>query len=86
MQLGSPLKPVTVKTAGAASLALVGLGRATLPLAQLRVTLTVVVSVPGLSEKSLRTVKVAPLRVLVIVQLALPLAGRLAGAVQPLAV
>lgn len=62
-QKGSPVKPVTVNVAGEASLAFVGLGSATVPLAQLRVTLTVVVSVPGLSEKSLLTEKIALLGV-----------------------
>ena len=61
------MKPLTVKTAGLSSLAFVGLGAATVPLAQLRVTLTVVVSVPGLSEKSFFAVKVALLRTFVIV-------------------
>jgi len=66
VQLGSPLKPVTVKTAGEASLAR-ALAGVTTPLSQTRETVTVVVSVPGLSEKSLRTVKVALLSVLMIV-------------------
>jgi len=57
---------VTVKTAGEASLAR-ALAGVTTPLSQTRETVTVVVSVLGLSEKSLLTVKVALLRVLVIV-------------------
>ncbi len=61
------MKPLTVKTAGAASLAR-ALAGVTTPLSQTRVTVTVVVSVAGLSEKSLLTVKVATLSVLVIVQ------------------
>ena len=77
--------PVTVQTAAEASLAFWGLAETMVPSSQERVTLTVVVSVPGLSEKSLLTVKVAELSVLVIVQELLPLAGRLTGAVQPAA-
>jgi len=65
VQLGSTVKPLTVKTAGAASLAR-ALAGVTTPLAQTRETVTVVVSVAGLSEKSLRTEKVSTL-VLVIV-------------------
>ena len=67
VQLGSPLKPVTVKTAGKASLARRALAGVTTPVSQTRVTVTVVVSVLGLSLKSLRTEKVSLLRVLVIV-------------------
>ena len=59
-------KPVTVKTAGEASLAL-ALAGVTTPLSQTRETVTVVVSVLGLSVKSLLTVKVSLLSVLVIV-------------------
>ena len=59
------MKPVTVKTAGEASLAR-ALAGVTTPLSQTRVMVTVVVSVAGLSEKSLRTEKVSTL-VLVIV-------------------
>ncbi len=61
------MKPVTVKMAGAASLAR-ALAGVTTPLVQTRVTVTVVVSVAGLSVKSLLTVKVATLSVLVIGQ------------------
>src|SRR3972149_4840643 len=53
------------------------------PAPQVRVTLTVVVSVPGLSEKSLLTVKVALFRVLVMVQGALPFGLRVTAIVQP---
>ena len=60
------MKPVTVKVAGVASLAR-ALAGVTVPVSQERVTVTVVVSVPGLSEKSLRTEKVALLSVLVMV-------------------
>jgi len=66
VQLGSAVKPLTVKTAGAASLAR-ALAGVTTPLSQTRETVTVVVSVLGLSEKSLRTENVSTLRVLVIV-------------------
>ena len=66
VQLGSGVKPLTVKRAGAASLAR-ALAGVTTPLSQTRETVTVVVSVLGLSVKSLKTVNVSPLRVLVIV-------------------
>ncbi len=66
VQLGSGVKPVTVKTAGEASVA-EALAGVTTPVSQTRVTVTVVVSVVGLSEKSLRTEKVALLSVFVIV-------------------
>jgi hypothetical protein len=85
VQLAEPSMPVTVKTAGVASLAFCGL-LVTVPPGQVSVTLTVVVSVGPLSLKSLLTVKVALLSVLVIVQLALPPAARLTGVVQPEAV
>ena len=75
------MKPVTVKTAGEASLA-GALAGETEPLAQLRETVTEAAS---LGTKSLLTVKVALLSVFVMVQEALPLAGRLTGVVQPLA-
>ncbi len=66
VQLGSGVKPVTVKTAGAASLAR-ALAGVTTPLSQTRVTVTGVVSVLGLSSKSLRTWNVSTVSVLVIV-------------------
>ena len=78
--------PVTVQVVGAASLAFWGLVETMVPSSQERVTLTAVVSATPLSEKSLLTVKVAELSVLVMVQELLPLAGRLTGAVQPAAV
>ena len=59
------MRPVTVKTAGAASLAGFGLGATIVPAPQVRVTLTEAAS---LGTKSLLTVKVALLRVLVMVQ------------------
>jgi hypothetical protein len=65
VQLGLPVKPVTVKAAGAASEALAEAGE-TLPLAQDRLTLT---EVPLLGTKSLLTLNWAVLRVLVMVQL-----------------
>ena len=64
VQLGSPLKPVTVNDAGEPSLALVGFGAATVPLAQESETLTVAAL---FGTKSLSTWKMAPLRVFVIV-------------------
>ena len=54
--MGSPLKPLTVKVAGAASETLAEAGE-TLPLAQDRLTLT---EAELLSEKSLLTVNWAP--------------------------
>jgi hypothetical protein len=60
------LKPVTVKTAGAASEASFG-EESTEPLEHVSETLTVVVSEEGLSEKSLLTVNVAERSVFVIV-------------------
>ena len=64
--MGSPLKPVTVKVAGAPSEALAEAGEA-LPVAQDRLTVTEA-ALSGM--KSLWTVNWALLRVLVIVQLA----------------
>ena len=63
VQLGSGVKPVTVKTAGEASLA-EALAGVTTPLSQTRETVTLAAL---LSEKSLRTEKVLLLSVLVIV-------------------
>ena len=65
VQVVPGLKPVTVKTAGVVSEALVEAGETLLP-AQARLTVT---EAELLSEKSLWTVKVAELRVLVMVQL-----------------
>ena len=64
VQLGSPVKPVTVKVAGVASEALAEAGKA-VPEAQDRLTVT---EAALLSEKSLRTVNWAEFRVLVMVQ------------------
>ena len=63
VQVGLPVYPVTVKTAGVASEALAEAGRA-VPLAQERETVT---EAGLLSEKSLLTVKV-PVVVLVMMQ------------------
>jgi hypothetical protein len=68
VHVGSPVKPVTVKDAGVASVALADAGDA-VPLAQERETVT---DAPLLSEKSLLTVKAAVFRVLMIVQVAAP--------------
>ena len=65
VQLGSPLKPVTVKVAGVASEALAEAGE-TLPLVQERLTVT---EAPLLGIKSFWTTNVLLLRVLVMVQL-----------------
>jgi hypothetical protein len=64
VQVGLPVKPVTVKTAGDASVALADAGDA-VPVAQLRETVTLA---PLLGTKSLRTSKVAVLRLLTMVQ------------------
>ena len=64
VQLGSGVKPVTVKTAGEASLAR-ALAGVTAPVSQERVTVT---EAALLGTKSLKTEKVAPLSVLVMVQ------------------
>jgi len=68
VQSGSGVKPVTVKTAGEASLA-DALAGVTTPVSQVRETVTEA-ALSG--TKSLRTENVSTLRVLVIVQLALP--------------
>jgi hypothetical protein len=65
VQFGSPVKPVTVKTAGVASEALADAGLA-LPLAQDSETVTLA---PLLGTKSLLTWKVSEVIVLTIVQL-----------------
>jgi hypothetical protein len=78
-------RPVTVQTAGDASLAFCAVFGTFVPAPQVSVTLTVVVSVSGLSVKFLNTVKVAAFSVLVIVQEALPFGVNVTGAVQPLA-
>ena len=65
VQLGLPVKPVTVKVAGLPSEALEEVGK-TAPLAQDRLTLT---EAPLLGTKSLLTLNWAVLRVLVMVQL-----------------
>jgi hypothetical protein len=70
-QVAPALNPVTVKTAGEASDAFFG-EESTLPVVHVSETLTVVVSVPGLSEKSLLTVNVAERSVFVIVQDGVP--------------
>ena len=68
MQSGSPLKPVTVKTALSGGVSLAGaLAGATVPLAQDKLTVTVPLF--RLGTKSLLTVNVALLSEFVIVQL-----------------
>jgi hypothetical protein len=77
--------PVTVQTAGVFSLAGCEVFGTSVPAPQTSVTVTVVVSLLGLSVKFLKTVNVALLGVFVIVQDAVPFGVSVCGVVQPLA-
>ena len=80
VQLGSGVKPLTVKTAGEVSVASVGLEVTMVPLVQTRVTLTLA---PLSGTKSLLTEKVSTFRVLVIVHWPTATRGALQVPVEP---